>query len=261
MTAWLHAFLDTPAAEFAEASHFWASITRTTRSPLRGESEQFLTLVPDEGASWVKMQAVPGAGGMHLDLDSHDREAAVALAQEWGAMHAWTYRGVVVMRSPGGLTFCHTLAESRPDDPPRLARDSHTVLDQICLDIPRESWEHECAFWSAMTGRAIEPGNSASYARLLAPDAPRILLQRLDEADGAVRAHLDLATNDRASESARHVGLGASVLAEHSGWSVLRAPGRAGHPSSGQVYCLTDRSPQTGAPFPWPLRTPAPLRP
>ena len=139
------------------------------------------------------------------------------------------------MRSPGGFTFCQTLL----DGAPALVRDGSTILDQVCLDIPSSSWDAEVAFWRDLTGRELQEATAPGFARLVAPDQPRILLQRLDEPDGPVRAHPDLATADRAADTDRHVRLGAHVVGVHAYWTVLTAPG-------GQVYCLTDRDPRTG---------------
>ncbi|NYE37964.1 putative enzyme related to lactoylglutathione lyase [Nocardioides cavernae] len=244
---WIQLFLDTPATDLDRAAAFWSAATGWRPSPRRGESDQFLTLLPSAGAAWVKLQAVDGPGGVHLDLDSTDRDAALARSRELGASDAWVYEGVPVMRSPGGLTFCHTLLADDGDDDgadggdgPALARDGGTVLDQVCLDVPWALWDVEVDFWSRMTGRELQQGSSPEFARLLAPGAPRILLQRLGERDGAVRAHPDLATADRAGDLQLHLGLGARHEDERDHWSVLTAPG-------GQVYCLTDRDPATGS--------------
>lgn len=234
MTGWLQLFLDTPSAEFEQAVAFWTAATGWEPSPRRGENGQFLTLVPPAGPAWVKMQAVDGPGGVHLDLDSSDRPGAVARAAALGARHAWTYEGVEVMHSPGGLLHCHTL--DVPDSP--LSRTGETILDQVCIDVPSHRWDAETTFWAQMTDRPLVVLDE-SYARLDAPGQPRILLQRLGEAEGAVRAHPDLAVADRVAETDRHTALGADVVALHDTWTVLRAPG-------GQVYCLTDRDPATG---------------
>ncbi|MGN0119621.1 MAG: VOC family protein [Streptomyces albidoflavus] len=237
MTAWLHLFLDVPEDAFEKAATFWSAATGWQPSPRRGERDQFLTLLPGEGAPWVKLQAVPGPGGVHLDLDSTDCPSAVARGNSLGAIHAWVYEGVEVARSPGGLLFCHTLAE--PGGAPRLARGGEVLLDQVCLDIPSQHWDTETAFWRDLTERPLRPGSSPGYAYLEQDGQPRILLQRLGEATGPVRAHPDLATADRPGQTRRHTALGAELVSVHYRWSVLRAP-------DGQVYCLTDRSPTTG---------------
>jgi hypothetical protein len=234
-TSWIQVFLDTPAAGFDDAVAFWSAVTGWRPSERRGEDGQFLTLLPAAGSAYVKLQAVDGPAGLHLDLDSADRPAAIDRARALGATTAWTYHDVEVMRSPGGFTFCHTLLEGAP----ALVRDGSTVLDQVCLDIPSGSWEAEVAFWRDLTGRELQDATAPGFARLVAPDQPRILLQRLGEPDGPVRAHPDLATADRAADTEKHVDLGARVVGVHAFWTVMVAPG-------GQVYCLTDRDPRTG---------------
>jgi hypothetical protein len=235
MTSWIQIFLDTPADSFEEAVDFWAAVTGWTPSERRGEDGQFLTLVPAAGSSYVKMQAVDGAGGVHLDLDSDDRAAAIDRARTLGATTAWTYHDVEVMRSPGGFVFCQTLLDGEPV----LHRDGATILDQVCLDIPADLWDREVAFWKDLTGRGPQVGAAPEFVRLVDWERPRILLQRLGETGGTVRAHPDLATADRDGDAARHVELGADVVRVHDHWTVLTAPG-------GQVYCLTDRDPSTG---------------
>jgi predicted enzyme related to lactoylglutathione lyase len=238
MADWITIFLDTPAHDLDDAVCFWSAVTGWSPSTRRGESAQFLTLEPATGPAWVKLQAVDGPARVHLDLDSDDRPAAVARAQQLGATHAWTYEDVEVVRSPGGLLLCHTLWHSAADGEPRLVRDGRTIIDQVCIDIPQVWWETELEFWAALTQRPLEP-SGGGYARLDTEGHPRILLQRLGEADGAVRAHPDLASADRADDVRRHVGWGARLVATHDRWSVLEAPG-------GQVYCVTDRDPRTG---------------
>ncbi len=236
MTAWIQLFLDVPGTSFERAVDFWTAATGCTPSERRGEDAQFLTLEPPVGTAWVKMQAVDGPVGVHLDLDSVDRPAAIARARSFGATTAWVYEDVEVMRSPGGFVFCQTLV----DGSPVLERDGRTVLDQVCLDIPAEHWERETAFWRDVTGRELREGSVPGFSRLVADGQLRILLQRLDDPTGPVRAHPDLASADRASDTVRHVALGARVEAVHERWTVLTAPGR-------QVYCLTDRDPVTGS--------------
>jgi len=232
---WIQVFLDTPTADVDDAVAFWSAVTGWPASDRRGEDGQFLTLLPPEGSPYVKVQAVDRPAGIHLDLDSADRPTTIERARSLGARTAWTYHDVEVMRSPGGFTFCHTLVDGEPS----LVRNGATILDQVCLDIPAGAWESETSFWRDLTGRELQAGSVPGFARLVEDGRPRILLQRLDDADGPVRAHPDLATAHRSADVRRHVALGASLAAEHGRWTVLTAPG-------GQVYCLTDRDPTTG---------------
>jgi hypothetical protein len=51
--------------------------------------------------------------------------------------------------------------------------------------------------------------------------------------------HLDLASDDRAAEVARHVELGGRVVRSTDNWTTLLDP-------SGRPYCVTRRSPVSG---------------
>ncbi len=75
----------------------------------------------------------------------------------------------------------------------------------MCLDVPAVHWESEVAFWSELTGRGPQVGSLPQFVRLVEDGRVRILLQRLDEPDGPVRAHPDLATADREADTAGHV--------------------------------------------------------
>jgi hypothetical protein len=69
----------------------------------------------------------------------------------------------------------------------------------------------------------------------------RLLLQRLDDEQYTVTAHLDLACEDRDTEAARHLGLGARPVRRTEHWTTLRDP-------AGRGYCLTRRDVETGSP-------------
>ena len=240
--AWIHLFLDTPVAGYVEAVEFWAAVTGCEVSPARGENDQFVTLLPAHGHPWLKLQSIAGPeASMHLDVDSADCPAAVQESRELGASDAWTYHDVAVMRSPGGLLFCHTVTDE--SDRPWMERGGlDVVADQICLDVPARKWEAEVDFWRRLTGRHLERGLRPEFALLGDPDPagpPRILLQRLGGDAARVTAHLDLAVRDRQGQARRHERLGARRVRDFERWTVMRAP-------SGHTYCLTDRDPRTG---------------
>lgn len=239
---WYDLFLDVPRAGWQRSVEFWAAASGLTPSPARGEGGQFLTLLPDGGTSCVRMQAIDGDPRVHLDVASHDRAGLLQRALDLGATQAWQYHDVPVLRSPGGLLLCLTLAEPEP----RLVRTGDAVLDQVCLDIPPRLWEAEVAFWQQLTARDITTGRSDQFARLVDPDPAgglRFLLQRLAEDQPTVSAHADLAVTHRPAEVARHCALGAEQVAEHQAWTIMRSP-------DGHIYCLTDRDPATGHPLP-----------
>ncbi|MBL7497875.1 VOC family protein [Frankia sp. CNm7] len=233
---WLTAFLDFPPADFERGVAFWRAVTATSLSAPRGETEQFATLVPGDGDAFLRVQRL-GEGPARVHLDVH------RAGQDFE-----------VCRSPGGFLFCEVGAgeNARPrpvtwpavPGGPRgdLGGPGHSSLvDQVCLDIPADRYETECAFWGELTGWPVRAGSRPEFRYLERPAGVplRLLLQRLDEPTGPVRAHLDLATTDRSAETERHVALGAAVVGHGPRWTVLRDP-------VGTRYCVTDRSPVTG---------------
>lgn len=236
--AWL--FLDLPEDGFDDAVRFWAQVTRSSLSARRGERDEFATLLPEHGDPWLKVQRVGGPGGVHLDLDvDGSPQQAAGRAEALGAEVVADLGEVVVCRSPGGLPFCLGPA-GREGDPSRQVVDGRaSLLDQVCLDIPADRYDAEVAFWSALTGWRVDPGRvSDELERLAAPAALplRVLLQRLDDPEGVVRAHADLSCPDRGAEVARHLDLGAVEQVSGRRWTVLRDP-------AGLTYCVTDRLP------------------
>ena len=235
---WMSAFLDVPAADFDASVAFWSAVSGHASSARRGADEEFVTLVPPEGDDHLRMQRVgDGAPRIHLDLHVPDPRVAADRAATLGAIEV-ADQGYVVMHSPGGLTFClvsHPASVSAP--PARWPGGIRSVIDQVCLDIPRDRFEDESGFWESLLAWPRAGSSYAEFERLVRPEgqALRVLLQRVGDED-PVRAHLDLATTLRDREVLRHVGLGARVVDEHDAWTVLADP-------SGMAYCLTDRSP------------------
>jgi len=219
---WLTAFLDLPADGFAQAVAFWRQVTGYGLSEPRGDDGEFATLVPPQGDAFLRVQRVGSeAGGVHLDLHAPG--------------HPFEVR-----RSPGGLPYCLVDgSESVRPEPATWPDGNRSWVDQVCIDIPPELYDAECAFWAERIGwELVDLPDDPEFRRLRKPDGQllNILLQRLDSPGGAVRAHLDLSSDDRSSEVRRHEELGASVLRVHDGWTVMQPP-------AGPVYCITGRKP------------------
>jgi hypothetical protein len=247
MIGWTTAFLDGPAGGWPATLRFWQAVTASTLSPFRGPDEQFVTLLPADGDAFLRAQRTgSGPAGVHLDLHVPDLRAAADAAVSLGAREI-AASGHVVLASPGALPFCvvragggRRPAPTRAPDPG--GTDRTTLLDQHTIDVPAAGWATERRFWAALTGWPPEASSDdAVLVPLHRPDGMplRLMLQRLDEPSGPVRAHLDLATTDRTAEAARHVALGARVEAVRPRWTVLVDP-------AGRRYCLTDRDPATG---------------
>jgi hypothetical protein len=234
----MSAFIDVPAPGFESSVTFWSAVSGHTPSTRRGEHEEFLTLVPPAGDGHLRMQRVGDAPPrIHLDLHVPDPRASADRAIALGATQV-ADDGWVVVRSPGGLVLCfvsHPAAVAA--GPASWPGGSRSIVDQVCLDIPRSSFDTEAAFWQSLLEWQHAGSSYAEFERLVRPEgqALRVLLQRVDD-DGPVRAHLDLACSSRERELLRHVGLGAHVLADHDAWTVMVDP-------VGMAYCLTDRSP------------------
>lgn len=240
---WLTAFLDTAASDAPGTEAYWVGVTGWPLSERRGVDGEFATLQPPDGDAPVKVQVAgsPPPNGMHLDVHTDDLEGLVDDATRLGAELRDTGMGYAVGRSPGGLVFClvpHRFAV-RPG--PVQWPGGASLVDQVCLDIPSGWLDREAHFWSALTGWPHVDAGSPEFDRILPPAGQplRVLLQRVDEEDGPVRMHLDLASEDRDAEVVRHVELGGRVVRSTENWTTLLDP-------SGRAYCITRRSPASG---------------
>lgn len=235
---WTYVFVDRPVAGFERACAFWTAVTATELSEPRGEQGEFVTLLPETGDACVKAQGVvSGDGGAHPDLAVEDVPAFVDRAVRLGAGVVAPHDGWAVLRSPAGQLFCAVPWHGESVRPPVV---EGSRLDQVCLDVAPDRFEGEVAFWAALSGWESHPGSLPEF-HVLRPPAGlplRILLHRLDTARPA-SAHLDLACADIDTTRAHHEALGATFVARHPHWTVMRDP-------AGGTYCLTGRSPETG---------------
>jgi hypothetical protein len=232
--SWLTAFLDLPATDFERTVTFWEGVTGFARSAARGELGEFATLVPRRGDDYLRVQQLgDGPARLHLDVHVDDPEVEAA--------------GSVELRSPGGFVHC-LVAHPASTVPPasRFPGVRRSRVYQVCLDIPSAAYDAEVAYWADLLDRRVEPlQRRPEFAWLRAAPgsatlALDVLLQRLDDSDGLVRAHFDLGTPDRTAEVARHEALGARVLSVEEFWTVMSDP-------AGLSYCVTDRDPASGS--------------
>ena len=93
----------------------------------------------------------------------------------------------------------------------------------VLIDHPEDDWDAALAFWAAVRGAT--PGGEDDEYRSLGGLGPVALESQRIGAGTPARIHLDLETDDVAAEVARVVGLGARVLEERDGYTVLADPG------------------------------------
>lgn len=238
---WTSGFLDLDPASYDVGVEFWRDVTGWPVSPPRGEADEFATFVPPEGDPHLQVQRLAaGPSRIHVDLHVDDPQVAAEHAVGLGA-RVVADLGHVVMASPGGYAFCLVPHRASVPAPATEWSGGHTSLvDQVCIDVPGELYDREEGFWCELTGSGIEPSPRHPEFRWLTPaegHGARLLLQRLDDPRGEVRAHLDLSTTDRAAEAARHEALGATRVADFDIWTLLTDP-------AGLAYCVTDRAPR-----------------
>lgn len=238
---WVSASLDLPVEGFEGAAGFWQGVTGYSLSERRAGDGELATLVAPDGDDYLRLRRVVESPGLHLDLHVDSPTMSAEAAVELGAHVLLRHeQGYVVARSPGGLRFRLVRRQAALRPRPATWADGHrSQVDQVCLDLPPEAYDADVEFWQGLTGWDLTPSVSREFARLEPPDTMplRWLIQRLDTPGGPVRAHLDLACDDRDAEIARHEELGASVVAGHDHWTVLTDP-------VGTTYCITGRTPR-----------------
>jgi len=235
---WLTAFLDFRPASFDAGAAFWAGVSGSALSAPRGEHGEFMTLLPPTGDPWLRVQRLGSASPaqVHLDLHVDDPDALRRTAERLGAVLQHE-SGFASYLSPGGFPFC-VVTQPGQLRAPAVDWGSHrSALDQVCLDIPHGRWQHETDFWVHLLGlptQAAEP----EFRRVEVPDQLplKVLLQRRDDDEGPVRAHLDLANDDREAEVGRLRALGATHRHDGRGWTTLVDP-------TGLELCATGRRP------------------
>jgi hypothetical protein len=103
-------------------------------------------------------------------------------------------------------------------------------LGCLVIDCKADELGPAAAFWSGALGYDIEmQTDDPRYAILKTPEGqPKMLLQAVNHDS---RIHLDIETDDKASEVARLEALGARQVTALKGWIVMEAP-------TGHRFCV-----------------------
>jgi predicted enzyme related to lactoylglutathione lyase len=238
---WVHAFIDVPAQQLADATAFWGAVTGWPTGAPWPNHPEFVSLQPPDGGTYVHLQRIDGLPRVHLDLLAADIDAEAERLVGLGARRYQRHEWWQVMGSPGGLPFCLCGDPDRRRPGPTHWPDGHrSRIVQVCVDIPAAGYDTELDFWRAATGWAPTTAARPEYDRLEPPtESPlRMLVQRLSVADTgtATRAHVDVGTDDVAAEAARVEALGARLVERFDRWIVFEDP-------AGLPFCVTPQPP------------------
>ena len=111
----------------------------------------------------------------------------------------------------------------------------------VLIDHPEEAWEEALAFWAGVQGVTPSGENEGmpEYRSLGTLGSVALESQRTGQGTPP-RVHLDIETDDVPAEVARVLALGATVLEERTGYTILKDP-------AGMVFCVVPV--QTGDDF------------
>jgi predicted enzyme related to lactoylglutathione lyase len=111
----------------------------------------------------------------------------------------------------------------------------------VLVDHPEEAWEDALAFWAGVQGvtPVAEDEDMPEYRTLGRIGSLGFVSQRTG-AGTPPRVHLDIETDDVPAEVDRVLSLGATVLEERKGYTILKDP-------AGMVFCVVPV--QTGDDF------------
>jgi hypothetical protein len=238
---WVSVFLDVPVELVDATVGYWSAVTGSSLGEAVGDHGEFLPLQPSPGDPCLWVQRIEaGSVATHPDLYVADVEAVAGEAVNLGASVVGRFDGLVVLSSPGGLPFCLVRYRGQSVRPEPVGdKGSRSLVDQICLDMPPGRFDSECSFWAGLTGWKLTDSEiQDEFRRLVRPSSIpyAFLLQRLDDEQPRVTAHVDLSCEDRDAETARHVGLGGEEVRRTDGWTVMRDP-------AGLTYCNTAKDP------------------
>jgi hypothetical protein len=237
---WLHVFIDVREDVSQASATFWsAALGWALGDPWPGYPE-FRSFEPPRGDPYVHQQIGDHGPRIHFDIEvtnEGELERLIGL----GARLVREAEGWCPMISPGGLPFCLVRRREHVRPSP-LTWDGHaTRLVQICVDSPAGLHAPEVAFWRSALQWRWAAGDTEEFAGKLYPpsgSSVQLLFQRLGEEDSAaaVRAHIDLGSDDVEAHTQRLIQLGAERVRPGHGWIVLPDP-------AGMVFCTTGNSP------------------
>jgi hypothetical protein len=98
------------------------------------------------------------------------------------------------------------------------------LLREIVIDAPRDRLDEAMAFWAQALDTETAPLKDYTEFIALVDPAARCVVGIQDVGADGPRYHVDIETDDVAAEVARLVRCGATEVARHRSWVVLRDP-------------------------------------
>jgi hypothetical protein len=98
------------------------------------------------------------------------------------------------------------------------------LLREIVIDVPRDRLDEAKAFWGRALATETAPLKDYAEFTALVDPAARCVVGIQDVGVDGPRYHVDIEADDVEAEVARLVRLGASEVARHRSWVVLRDP-------------------------------------
>ena len=241
---WLHVFIDVPPDQAEVSGRFWSAALGWPLGEPWPDHPEFRDFEPPDGDPYVHQQIGDHPPRVHLDLEVEDQASAADRLIALGATPAGPPTSWTPLISPGGFPFCVVTRREQVRPDPLTWPGGRTGLAQVCLDSPADRHDREVTFWRSALDWRWADGDHPEFAGKLYPppdSTVQLLFQRLGVEDPAtaVRAHIDLATDQRAADAARLQALGAVRVATHPAWIALRDP-------AGMMFCTTDNPPDGG---------------
>lgn len=104
-------------------------------------------------------------------------------------------------------------------------------VTSVLVDVPASDHSRAVEFWSAAFGRDAKRSEELSEYVDLGQVVPGVEFMVQSTGDTAPRIHIDIETDDVEAEVSRLTALGATEIARHHSWVVMRDP-------VGTVFCV-----------------------
>ena len=104
-------------------------------------------------------------------------------------------------------------------------------LTAVLIDVPGDDRQKTSAFWSAALGRQGKTAQKFPEYDVFGEVTPGIDFMVQATGDDTPRVHIDIETDDIEAEVARLTGLGATQVARHEHWVIMKDP-------AGTVFCV-----------------------